>query len=166
MARKRASEARAAFARVGTATVGEIPAGNEAGGDVSIPASGNASVSGDLKASEVADQTASDAAGVPAGVHAGGRAGRLAGEKAGRPRRRVGRPRGPERVALTTRILAATDERLTAAVEMTGQSPQYIVDTALEAYFDLLGVPGPRGRVGSVTSRTLASAPTGGPSSD
>jgi len=52
----------------------------------------------------------------------------------------VGRPRGPERVALTVRVLAATDERLTAAVELTGQSPQYLVDAALAAYFDALGV--------------------------
>jgi hypothetical protein len=41
-------------------------------------------------------------------------------------------------VALTVRVLAATDERLTAAVELTGQSPQYIVDAALAAYFDAL----------------------------
>lgn len=55
--------------------------------------------------------------------------------------RRVGRPRGPERVALTIRILAGTNERLTAAVEMTGESPQYVVDAALAAYLDALGVP-------------------------
>ena len=75
---------------------------------------------------------------------AGGKAGSTArgeaGRKAGRPARRVGRPRGPERVALTIRILAATDERLTAAVEQTGESPQYLVDKALAAYLDALGI--------------------------
>jgi len=40
---------------------------------------------------------------------------------------------------LTVRILAATDERLTAAVEATGKSPQYIVDEALADYLSRLG---------------------------
>ena len=57
----------------------------------------------------------------------------------------MGRPRGPARVALTIRILAANDERLTAAVEATGQSPQYVVDAALAAYFDALGIPAGNG---------------------
>ena len=43
-------------------------------------------------------------------------------------------------MALTIRILAATDKRLTAAVEQTGESPQYVVDAALAAYFDALGI--------------------------
>lgn len=51
----------------------------------------------------------------------------------------MGRPRGPERVPLTVRILAATDERLTAAVEASGKSPQYIVDEALAEYLARLG---------------------------
>jgi hypothetical protein len=38
-------------------------------------------------------------------------------------------------------ILAANDDWLTAAVRVTGQSPQYIVDAALTAYFDSLGIP-------------------------
>ena len=50
----------------------------------------------------------------------------------------MGRPRSPERVPLTVRILAATDERLTVAVEATGKSPQYIVDEALSEYLSLL----------------------------
>ena len=50
----------------------------------------------------------------------------------------MGRPRGPERVPLTVRILAATDERLTTAVEATGKSPQYIVDEALSEYLSRL----------------------------
>lgn len=51
----------------------------------------------------------------------------------------MGRPRGPERVPLTVRILAETDERLTAAVEATGKSPQYIVDEALAEHLARLG---------------------------
>jgi hypothetical protein len=43
-------------------------------------------------------------------------------------------------VPLTIRILAATDERLTAAVDLTGESPQYVVEAALTAYFDAMGI--------------------------
>lgn len=57
-----------------------------------------------------------------------------------RKSRRVGRPRGPARVALTVRILAVTDGRLTAAVHATGQSPQYIVDEALDKHLTSLGL--------------------------
>lgn len=62
-----------------------------------------------------------------------------------RPPRRRGRPRGPERVALTVRILTSTDRKLTAAVEQTGLNPQTIVEQAMEAYFRRLKVedPGP-----------------------
>jgi hypothetical protein len=35
-------------------------------------------------------------------------------------------------------LLAATDERLTAAVEATGKSPQYLVDEALSEYLSRL----------------------------
>jgi hypothetical protein len=45
------------------------------------------------------------------------------------------------RVPLTVRVLATTDARLTAAVEMTGDSPQYIVEAALAAWLDALGIP-------------------------
>lgn len=131
MARQRASQARDAFARVGTAPV---PAGN----DASDPASDTAS----LSASENASGSTSDIDGRKASGHAGARAGQSAGKKVRKKAggRRVGRPRGPERVALTIRILAATDKRLTAAVEQTGESPQYIVDAALSAYLDALGI--------------------------
>jgi predicted DNA-binding protein len=44
------------------------------------------------------------------------------------------------RVPLTVRILRGTDERLTAAVEATGRSPQYLVDEALARYLDSLGI--------------------------
>ncbi|MBP5942617.1 hypothetical protein [Streptomyces acidiscabies] len=58
------------------------------------------------------------------------------------PRRR-GRPRGPERVALTVRILPATDRKLTAAVEQTGLNPQTLVEQALESYFRRLKIEDP-----------------------
>lgn len=58
------------------------------------------------------------------------------------PRRR-GRPRGPERVPLTVRILAPTDRKLTAAVEQTGLNPQTLVEDALEAYFRRLKIQDP-----------------------
>jgi hypothetical protein len=38
-------------------------------------------------------------------------------------------------------VLDAIDDRLDIAVEMTGQSPQTIVEAALSAYLDALGVP-------------------------
>ncbi|OUD03014.1 hypothetical protein [Streptomyces swartbergensis] len=62
-----------------------------------------------------------------------------------RPPRRRGRPRGPERVPLTVRILTSTDRKLTAAVEQTGLNPQTLVEQALEAHFRRLKVedPGP-----------------------
>jgi hypothetical protein len=59
--------------------------------------------------------------------------------RASKPLRKPGRPRGPERVPLTVRILAVMDERLTAAVEATGKSPQYIMDEALSEYLTRLG---------------------------
>jgi len=62
-----------------------------------------------------------------------------------RPPRRRGRPRGPERVPLSVRILTSTDRKLTAAVDQTGYNPQTIVEQALEAYFRRLKIedPGP-----------------------
>jgi hypothetical protein len=131
MARQRAGQARAAFARVGTAPVSE-PDGDTA----SLSASENAS----LSAVPATGEKAGDSARGTASPGAGTRAGRPAGKKAGKRVRRVGRPRGPDRVPLTIRILAATDERLTAAVDITGESPQYVVETALAAYFDALGI--------------------------
>jgi hypothetical protein len=131
MARQRASQARDAFARVGTAPVSAV-----ADDGASIPASENANTkAGHIES--ISDVQEESRKAVLSDVS---RAGGKAAGKAGRPGRRVGRPRGPERVALTVRVLAATDERLTAAVELTGQSPQYLVDAALAAYFDALGV--------------------------
>lgn len=54
--------------------------------------------------------------------------------------RRAGRPKGPDRVPLSVRILAETDARLTTAVELTGWNPQTIVDRALAQYLDTLEI--------------------------
>ncbi|MFE2045918.1 hypothetical protein ACFXAZ_34365 [Streptomyces sp. NPDC059477] len=62
---------------------------------------------------------------------------------AGRPPRRRGRPRGPQRVALSVRLLASTDRRLTAAVQQTGLNPQSIVEQALQAHFRRLRIEDP-----------------------
>lgn len=61
-------------------------------------------------------------------------------EEAGEDRRprRMGRPRGPVRIPLTVRILAAHDRRLTAEVSLQGLSPQYLVEHALSEYFERL----------------------------
>jgi hypothetical protein len=146
MARQRASQARDAFARVGTAAVGPADdsasdsASGNAGVNAGFPDGGNAGLSAVPDAGGNAGELASTAAGTSASRKASASAGRSARGKAS-ARRRVGRPRGPDRVALTIRILAANDERLTAAVDATGQSPQYVVDAALSAYFDALGIP-------------------------
>jgi hypothetical protein len=134
MARARASDARAAFGRVGTAQVS--PAGIIASVSASVPESVSASVSGSPDAGDDASAVASATASLKASRNAGPLAG---------GRRRVGRPRGPARRALSIRILAENDDRLTAAVEATGQSPQYLVDAALTAYFDGLGIAARRG---------------------
>lgn len=143
MARQRAGQASAAFARVGTAPVGELPASDAASDEAIISASGNdgdsAIISDVLPGSEKDGKADGDLASPPAGPVASRQAVRKTGRKTGKRRRRVGRPRGPERVPLTVRILAATDERLTAAVEATGKSPQYIVDEALSEYLTRIG---------------------------
>jgi len=143
MARQRASQARAAFQRVGTAPVEDLTASGLAGEDASISASGNDSRSAIMEdvisGSINVGSNVNDSAGTVAGGPVSRSAGRKTGKKAGKRRRRVGRPRGPERVPLTVRILAATDERLTAAVEGTGKSPQYIADEALSEYLARLG---------------------------
>jgi hypothetical protein len=89
----------------------------------------------------LSDNVLGDAGNDLPGAGSDGRPGRrrLDGRAAVPVRDRI-RQRGPERVALTVRVLAATDERLTAAVELTGQSPQYIVDAALAAYLAALDV--------------------------
>lgn len=56
-----------------------------------------------------------------------------AGKKGGRTAspRRLGRPQGPERIALTVRILLAHDELITQAHENEGLSPQTVIEQAL-----------------------------------
>lgn len=136
MTRQRANSAAAAFGRVGLAPVADAPADLESGTEASIPASGNAGVIADTPVSVVAGEPDSGTDSMKASPKAGN-----SGRKAGKRKRRVGRPRGPERVALTVRVLATTDARLTEAVETTGESPQYIVDAALTQYLDGLGIP-------------------------
>lgn len=99
---------------------GGIPASNSASGRASTSASGAASGAASLPASRSEARHA--------GVSAG----------AGGPARRRGRPRGPERVALNVRIRRELDDRLTAAVDQTGQGPQDLVERALEQLLDRL----------------------------
>lgn len=47
----------------------------------------------------------------------------------------VGRPRGPERIARTVRLLKEQDRRLAVEVEQQGLSPQYLIEQALTEYF-------------------------------
>jgi hypothetical protein len=47
----------------------------------------------------------------------------------------VGRPRGPERVARTVRLLKEHDQRLIEEVERQDLSPQYLIERALIDYF-------------------------------
>ena len=56
-------------------------------------------------------------------------------ESAGGGGRRLGRPRGPQRVPLTVRILVGHNDRLTEEVARQGLSPQYLVEQALAEYF-------------------------------
>jgi hypothetical protein len=127
MTRQRASQAREAFGRVGTAPV---PASDS---DSDLAGASAGAMAGDAE-SLIAAAAAGTLASVSASENASQNASSKAGGKAGR---RVGRPRGPRRVALTVRVLAATNDRLT---ERTGRSPQYIVDEALANYLRELGV--------------------------
>jgi len=102
-------------------------------------------------ASEKADNAASISASISASSAASGDAGGVdskeasdladhkpltSGLPAPRPRRRPGRPKGPQRVALSVRIRPEIDQRLTAAVEHTSLGPQQIVEAALVAWLD------------------------------
>ncbi len=58
--------------------------------------------------------------------------------------RRIGRPRGPERVSLSTRILVELDRAMDSAVEASGLSPQPIVEEALREWFVAHGYMGRR----------------------
>ncbi|MYW67788.1 hypothetical protein GTY65_27490 [Streptomyces sp. SID8379] len=61
------------------------------------------------------------------------------------PALRRGRPKGPDRKPLSTRILPELDRMLTKAVEETGKNPQTLVEEALAMYFRRLKIedPGP-----------------------
>ncbi|OLM27887.1 hypothetical protein Ae717Ps2_7105 [Pseudonocardia sp. Ae717_Ps2] len=78
----------------------------------------------------------------------------------GRRPRRVGRPRGPERVQLSTRILVDLDAALTDAVERSGLSPQPIVEEALRDWLTSHGyLPTPPERDGPRRTGTDAAGP-------
>ena len=142
-ARQRASQAQDGFARVGTAPVSPLDENNtiiSASDNAAFRAIKNDSGKPTQKDGDNTDGLTGEIASKSAGRKASGPTGRAASKNDSRARRRVGRPRGPERVALAVRILAVTDARLTAAVEATGQSPQYVVDAALAAYLDALGI--------------------------
>jgi predicted transcriptional regulator len=83
-----------------------------------------------------------------------------------RPPRRVGRPRGPERIALSVRILAELDARLTEEVERQGLSPQFLVDQALADYFARLDRARQRVATGGQKAGVSASENDGGKDSD
>jgi hypothetical protein len=116
-------------------------ASKEASVPASITASGKAGETAGVPASEDASDVASAVAGLPASPKASNGVAKKRKTPAVPAPRRVGRPRGPDRIAITVRILHTTDARLTSAVEATGESPQYIVETALDAYFNKLGIP-------------------------
>lgn len=120
-----------------------VPVSEPASVQTSIPVS----VPAPEKTSEKASDPASRTAGVSAREKASGKtAVPPASARPTTPARRRGRPRGPERVPLSVRILPATDDRLTQAVELTGQSPQYIVEAALEVYLKRIGISAARRR--------------------
>ncbi|MFD5428520.1 hypothetical protein [Streptomyces sp. NPDC127084] len=102
-------------------------------------------------ASHTSDST-SDNAGNPAsgGLHQPQRPPSPTSKSSTRAPRRRGRPRGPERVPVSVRLLTSTDRKLTIAVEQTGLNPQTIVEEALEAHFRRLKIqdPGPSGQEG------------------
>jgi len=52
--------------------------------------------------------------------------------------RRVGRPKGPDRIARTVRLLEEHDQRLAAEVEHQGLTHQYLVERAPDEYFKRL----------------------------
>lgn len=112
------------------------PAGATESGHRAISASKPASGGASGTASRAASRTDRPAASRPATGHA----------DAGQPARRRGRPRGPDRVALNVRIRRELDDRLTAAVDQTGQGPQDLVERALERELDRLARAQRRGQ--------------------
>jgi len=121
------------------------PADLDVGGAPAWEAAGD-SASGNASGSDGGN--AGGSAGGNAGGSAGGNAGGIAADSApvpeagGRIRasRRVGRPRGPDRVKLSVRITRDLDDQLSRAVDQTSMSPQYIVEEALAKHFRSLGL--------------------------
>jgi hypothetical protein len=110
---------------------GVISASNPASASASGTVSSGARRAASSTDSGSASRTDSPSAKRSAANHARGRG-------AERPARRRGRPRGPDRVALNVRIRRELDDRLTAAVDQTGQGPQDLVEHALELLLDRL----------------------------
>lgn len=105
-------------------------------------AGGGASQSASPLAGEAASAVGGEASGTAAGDSAGEKPASAVKEKerppapsTWRPSRRPGRPKGPDRIPLSVRILAEHDARLTQEVERQQLSPQFIVDAALSDYF-------------------------------
>ncbi|MGW7268256.1 hypothetical protein [Streptomyces sp. NPDC054842] len=94
-------------------------------GNASNPASGNVGVKADEK------------------EHEEPRAPKRKAAPTRTPTLRRGRPKGPDRKPLSTRILPELDRMLTKAVEDTGKNPQTIVEEALTAYFRRLKIEDP-----------------------
>jgi hypothetical protein len=123
-----------------------VSAGENASGNTDVPAA--AAVPAQAAAAPVVPAAVDGEAPVSASANAstnpnpagkaGGRANVDQAEAAGKPKRaprRPGRPKGPDRVALSVRILPHLDEQLTAEVEAQQLNPQTIVDQALTDYF-------------------------------
>ncbi|MFB7619268.1 hypothetical protein [Kitasatospora sp. NPDC056181] len=108
-------------------------------------ASESASDKSSVDTGKAAGETTSDKTGNPAGSTTGGKDGESASASTGgnagaRAGRRLGRPRGPERAKLSVRILKENDDKLTRAVEQTGENPQDLVDQALRLLFAKLKI--------------------------
>lgn len=117
-------------------------AGFTTGKEASVPISESASFSAGGNAVSYEGGNAGLSASQKASIHPDGSASTPASERASvaahlkaRPPRRRGRPQGPERVALSVRILMELDEQLTAAVETTGRGPQELVEDGLRLLF-------------------------------
>jgi hypothetical protein len=111
----------------------EQVASDSASGEAGFSASENASeqAGGNAVAITSAPERANPAG--QASRKAGGKAGGKARKGGGAPRRR-GRPRGPERITLSVRILPELDARLTAECDAAGTGPQEVVEAALTAW--------------------------------
>lgn len=101
-----------------TGQIDSATAGGTAGKDAS--ATGSRKGSGKTR----------ESSGRKAGASASGKASNR------KPRRGVGRPAGPERQAITVRVLAEHDAKLTQAWDQEGMRPQQVIDAALGEWFE------------------------------